>query len=290
MLVDSQRYKVTSNANVTLLDFATSKAVTLDITNDSTFIASNGTGANAIAGVVNVEAGSDLEIGGTLNFSGRFGRIYSFGTTDITATINSTGGTAVLASDTGGTLNISDSTVTQSAASQIRAGAVPFGGGTTNLTDDTITGGLVVVRSSAGVLNLDGVTINSALLDTQYGGSMEVVGDGAVFNNIENTGYVNVNDGRTLTLQGTINNKTYQDGIPPHHTPATLFLDSVGNGGKKTTLVIDGAVTLTGGGQVVLSDNSRNLIDFDQTGTLDNIDNLIEGAGKIGQDEGETGG
>jgi hypothetical protein len=67
-------------------------------------------------------------------------------------------------------------------------------------------------------------------------------------------------------------------------------LDSIGDGGKKTTLVIDGAVTLTGGGQVVLSDSSRNLIDFDQTGTLDNVDNLIEGAGKIGQDEGATGG
>ena len=44
----SQRYKVTSNANVTLLDFATSKAVTLDITNDSTFTATNGTGSTPL--------------------------------------------------------------------------------------------------------------------------------------------------------------------------------------------------------------------------------------------------
>jgi len=89
---------------------------------------------------------------------------------------------------------------------------------------------------------------------------------------------------------GTINNETYHDGVPIHHTPATLALDSIEDGGKKTTLVIDGAVTLTGGGQVVLSDSTRNLIDFDQTGTLDNVDNLIGGAGKIGQDEGATGG
>jgi hypothetical protein len=229
-----KHYTVTSNASETILDFATSEFAALDITNNSTFTATNGTGENNNAGIVKVEAGSDLEIGGTLNNSGR---IVSFGTTNITATINNNLGQ--LASGTGGILNISNSTVTQipivvsddvqlpASASEIRAGTVPKGGGTTNLTD-SITGGTVAVRSSRSVLNLDGTTIATALLDTQYGGSMNVIGAGATFNSIVNTGYVHVTDGTTLTLQGTINNETACRG--EFHRSTNWLLPTVGNG------------------------------------------------------------
>ena len=62
---------------------------------------------------------------------------------------------------------------------------------------------------------------------------MDVIGAGATFNSIVNTGSVHVTDGTTLTLQGTINNETYHDGVPIHHTPATLALDSIEDGKKR---------------------------------------------------------
>ena len=53
-----------------------------------------------------------------------------------------------------------------------------------------------------------------------------------------------------------------------------------------TELYLDGNVTLTGGGIVLLSDNQMNSIVG--TGTLDNVNNTIEGAGTIGN--GDNGG
>ena len=83
-----------------------------------------------------------------------------------------------------------------------------------------------------------------------------------------NAGLIEVADGATLNVGGTVKNI------------GTIALDSTGDA---TTLGIIGSVSLTGAGDVLLSDNPENLI----TGsgrriTLTNVDNTISGAGTIG--------
>ena len=82
-----------------------------------------------------------------------------------------------------------------------------------------------------------------------------------------------VSDGATLPLGGTIDNS------------GTIALSSSGD---QTELQIVGdGVTLQGGGQVILSDSSENIIvGANADATLTNVDNTISGAGQIGTGDG----
>jgi hypothetical protein len=85
----------------------------------------------------------------------------------------------------------------------------------------------------------------------------------------DNPGTMSIADGAMLPLSGEI------------HNTGTIELNS---GGNETDLqLIEHGITLDGHGQVILSDNSENVI----TGTvsdvtLDNLDNTISGAGHLG--------
>ena len=86
---------------------------------------------------------------------------------------------------------------------------------------------------------------------------------------------VRVDAGANLELIGTIHN----DGM--------IDVD-----GQKTDLVIDGSVTLDGGGVITL-DNAAHLADqivgvsdTEEYSTLYNVDNTIEGAGNVGTGNG----
>jgi hypothetical protein len=86
----------------------------------------------------------------------------------------------------------------------------------------------------------------------------------------ENPGGMAIGDGAVLPLSGTVDNT------------GTIALNSSGN--ETTLQLIQQGITLQGGGQVTLSDNSENVI----TGTssdvaLTNVDNIIAGAGQLGQ-------
>jgi hypothetical protein len=85
---------------------------------------------------------------------------------------------------------------------------------------------------------------------------------------IANNGVVVVEDDGALTLKGAIANR------------GTIALDSTGD---TTQLLIDGAVTLSGGGMVTLMDNAVNLIAGVAAGggTLTNVNDTIAGAGEI---------
>jgi hypothetical protein len=79
---------------------------------------------------------------------------------------------------------------------------------------------------------------------------------------------VGVTDNSVLTLIGAITNS------------GELDLNSTGD---LTTLQIGGSVQLGGGGKVVLSDSTENLVAAASTGgALDNIDNIVSGSGEIG--------
>ena len=84
-----------------------------------------------------------------------------------------------------------------------------------------------------------------------------------------NTGTMSIGDGAMLPLGGTIDNT------------GTIAIDSTGDE-SDLEILVRGA-TLQGGGQVVLSDNSQNIVfGGDPSAILTNVDNTISGAGQLG--------
>jgi hypothetical protein len=86
---------------------------------------------------------------------------------------------------------------------------------------------------------------------------------------LSNAGTLAIDDGAVLPLSGIITNT------------GTIALDSAGT---ETHLgLIQNGITLQGGGQVILSDNSENLISGTiPSVTLTNVDNTMSGAGHLG--------
>ena len=90
---------------------------------------------------------------------------------------------------------------------------------------------------------------------------------------LDNAGAMTVSDGAMLPLGGTIDNT------------GAIALDSTGDA-TDLQIIGDGA-TLEGGGQVILSDSSENMIlGTNANATLTNVDNTISGAGQIGTGDG----
>ena len=84
-----------------------------------------------------------------------------------------------------------------------------------------------------------------------------------------NSGTMMIRDGAILPLGGTITNS------------GTIAINSTGDE-SDLEILVRGA-TLQGGGQVVLSDSSQNVVfGGDPSAVLDNVDNTISGAGQFG--------
>jgi hypothetical protein len=155
------------------------------------------------------------------------------------------------------------------------------------LLEATGSGGLILnsvvnngatgkITAAGGNVYLQGGTIQGGTLTTTGGGNIVENGSGTLdgsTNTVTNTGTVAVADNTTLRLLGTIANT------------GTLALNS---GGNTTVASIGpstgtGTVTLTGGGQVVLGNGGQNIIEGGTaTDVLNNINNVISGAGQIG--------
>jgi hypothetical protein len=105
---------------------------------------------------------------------------------------------------------------------------------------------------------------------TIQGGQVATL-DGST-SSVTNTGTVAINNQGTLTALGTLVNN------------GSILLQSI----NQPTEFVAGSptLTLTGGGNVILSDNQNNYI-IGATGTdvLDNVNNLIEGSGQIGDNQ-----
>ena len=287
-------YTVTSSANVVVNAFALTARATLAITGASTFTAANGTaGASSYTdfGSIKVGAGSTLNIGGAFAESG--GRLYSAGTTNIAdAAVTLTSGTI---STQGGVVNLTGDALSLDAKSQLRAG-VGVGanaGGTLNITDSSVTGGQVLARyagvaGNPDIVNLTDDTLTNVYFDSTNGGVINVLGStriegGSGAPTTVNTAQIEVQDGATLTLSGVINNVGY-------YAYSGVFLDSTAGSAANTQLLIQGSVTLKGGargGVIGLSDSLSNVIDGAAGGgALDNVSNTIVGAGFIGAGDG----
>ena len=128
-----------------------------------------------------------------------------------------------------------------------------------HLTDDA-SGNAVITIGSGESITLHGV--NAAALTA----SNFVFDQTPVTNN---AGMMTIGDGAMLPLSGIINNT------------GTIGLNSTGN--ATDLQLIQHGITLEGGGQLTMSDNSENIIfGTDPSVTLTNVDNTISGAGQLG--------
>ncbi|WFU38082.1 VCBS domain-containing protein [Bradyrhizobium sp. CB82] len=86
----------------------------------------------------------------------------------------------------------------------------------------------------------------------------------------ENPGPMTIGDGAMLPLSGIIHN--------------TGEIDLQASGDDTLLQLIQTGITLNGGGQVIMSDDDHNIIAGTAPNvTLDNVDNVISGAGQLGQ-------
>ena len=132
------------------------------------------------------------------------------------------------------------------------------------------TGGTIKAVGPSAAVNLQGdVTIAGGTLTDSGGGVIETVNaDSATLSGVTNTGAISVHDNSSLLLQGTITNS------------GTLQLNSAGN---DTFLRMNGNVSLTGKGTVVMDNQAPNIIVGAAAGNvLTNVNNTISGAGNIG--------
>ena len=136
------------------------------------------------------------------------------------------------------------------------AGTLSANGGNINLSGATIQGGTLIATGAGAYYDLGNSTL-----------------DGSV-NTVTNDATVVINNDQALYLLGTLTNT------------GTVSVDSSGYG---TDLVAGdsnaaGTVTVTGGGQIVLSDNGNNRIEgYSSSETLINLNNTISGSGDIAQ-------
>jgi hypothetical protein len=132
------------------------------------------------------------------------------------------------------------------------------------------------IAADGGSIQIDGATITGGTLATSAGGAIhaDAVGTLASVTLAPNASVI-VNGGGVLTLQGTVVN----------HTTVALTGDGFFN--IPATLLVSGTVSLSGGGVI-----ASTFSDIDgspapsKTDTLDNIDNIISGAGEIGGGNG----
>ncbi len=144
----------------------------------------------------------------------------------------------------------------------------------TNTLIDSSSGGTIFAASASTVSLQNGTSLEGGTVNTAGTGVVEVTYnetatlDGSA-HTLTNLGTVVVQDYGTLSLLGTISNQS------------TIALSSTNDA---TELVIAAAtVSLTGTGTILLDDNGGNYIfGAVATDTLNNVNNVISGAGHLG--------
>jgi hypothetical protein len=160
-------------------------------------------------------------------------------------------------------------TITNGAAGLVLASGT---GANVNLNGATILGGTLEASGAGANVLLAGAIISGAKLKTGAGAAIETSGGGSDTEvsgvTIAAGSVVKVSDNSELRLAGTIDNA------------GTIELNSTGG---LTRLLLYGSATLTGAGQVTLSNNPSldNSIGGNSSGTLTNAGNTIAGAGTI---------
>ena len=131
-----------------------------------------------------------------------------------------------------------------------------------NTTITEATGG--IIAAAGANVYLAGATLNSDALQSSAGGLIETVGGTNTLNGTTSSGTIDVTDGTSLTLKGTITNS------------GTIALNASGQ------LVIAGITTARGTGRIALGDAAANaILSNGAAATLTN-QTTIAGSGVIG--------
>ena len=275
-----------------------STATLSNLTNAGNFAANNATVTNLVGTITNsgvialnsVGNVTDLVIngdvtligGGSVTLSDNFqNRIY--GTAAANRLTNAAGhtiqGAGQIGVDSMALTNVGNIIANQSNTLTIDpAGDGVSNGGTLEASSATLrlqngaftnTGNGLILARAASFVDLAGATITGPTLSAVGSGAIRNVST-ATLSNLTNAGNFAANNATTTNLVGTITNS------------GVIALNSAGN---VTDLVINGDVTLTGGGSVTLSNNPQNRIyGAVRTDRLTNVNNMIQGAGQIGVD------
>jgi hypothetical protein len=159
--------------------------------------------------------------------------------------------------------------VNPSGTGLINAGQMQANGGTLALQNGIFnnTGGTIAAISSGSLVEFAGVTVSGGTLSSVSGATLRNTGP-STYANLAFTA------GSTLDIPNT-SSATFKGAIA---NAGAIVLNS---GGNTTDLILhaDG-VTLTGGGIISLSNTTANR--FYGTGTLNNVDNTIQGSGQFG--------
>lgn len=147
----------------------------------------------------------------------------------------------------------------------------------TNGSTLTLNGGILdntngtIEAQNNSTVDLLSATVQGGLLQSFGTGTFDVINSSATLdgtNGITLDGTLNVGNNRSLTLIHSLTNQGN-----------TINLNATS---LASTLLVNGEVTLDGGGSVVMSNDAGNRITGTGGGKLINVDNTIRGAGVIG--------
>ena len=203
--------------------------------------------------------------------------------TNVNNTISGTGqigngGGLLFVNDAGGTVDASGGTLTiapynNTTGSTTNQGLLEATAGGTLLLENTVTntGGTILATGSGALVNLSNVSITSGTLTSNSGGAIQSI---VTWNsNTPTLTSLTISSGTTLDIP---NNNGLAIGAGTITNNGTINLQSTSN---NTELTIAGATTLSGTGNVTMSNNSANYITGG--GTFTNVE-TIQGGGAIG--------
>jgi hypothetical protein len=193
-------------------------------------------------------------------------------------TINATGANALTISPGASKVANSNQLKNTGLLQSINPGALGAVGGL-NLASVNVIGstakGVIEANGAHTHVDLRTATITGGTLKTLAGGVIQSVDRGSLLdgtgvgNPVNNQGVVTVANNTSLNLQGTMNNT------------GSISLQSIGNQTELKATALN--ATLSGGGTVVLRDNSQNYVyGVTAASTLTNFNNTISGAGQLG--------
>jgi hypothetical protein len=254
---------VTSDNNVTVNSIGANTNSTLVLGDQSTFVATNGTGPTLNLGTIDVTLGSTLDVGaGSFQNFGSvvLGPTGVYDTFEVDNVVQLTGGGYIdmvaHPNQSFGGNYIMGNPSRSGLQSQID-----------NVNNDIAGAGWI------GDLYFDNQA--NGILETTSplgGGTLELFNSNIAGQGFQNEGHVFADDGGTLYLYGT-------PGGAAFFNFGNFYVNSFGD---RSVLEIGGDVVLKGGGNVTLSDNFYNYIEANgQAATLENTDNVISGSGQV---------
>ncbi len=186
-------------------------------------------------------------------------------------------GGLIFQNDAGGTVNANASGQTifmNGSGNVINFGVMKAtNGGTLEFDSDTVANAGTTITANGGTVQLNSATINGGTLTSVNGGTLQTIANGiATLNGVTLSSGSTYSTGNNtdLFMTGTFTNN------------GTLQLTSAAN---NTIFGLNASVLLTGGGTVTMTETGNGGVYVEQQAggiTLENVNNLIQGAGVIG--------